>query len=103
MGYASYMLPDGRAAGYAVEAKCDFNGCMREIDRGLGYLCGANPDGFKDADESGCGEYFCGDHEHRHDCPAPDCGYSGDELYYCSLVAGHDLPHVDDMGKPHDD
>jgi hypothetical protein len=60
MGYASYILPDGREAGYAVDATCDEAGCAAEIDRGLAYLCGNTPGG----DEYGCGDYFCGAHLH---------------------------------------
>ncbi len=59
MGYAYYTLPDGREAGYGVEAECDAPGCQVRIDRGLGYLCGRNPDGHKDAEEPGCGNYYC--------------------------------------------
>lgn len=58
MGYASYTLPDGREAGYAVEAICEEDGCGAKIDRGLGFLCGNTPGG----DEYGCGGYFCGGH-----------------------------------------
>ena len=58
MGYAYYVLPDGREAGYSVEAVCDEEGCETEIDRGLGYLCGSDPRG----DEHGCTGYFCGAH-----------------------------------------
>jgi hypothetical protein len=58
MGYAHYVLADGREAGYGVEATCDEQGCTAEIDRGLGYLCGRTPG----ADEYGCGGYFCGEH-----------------------------------------
>ena len=58
MGYAYYILPDGREAGYGVEATCDEPGCTARIDRGLGYLCGTEPGG----DEHGCGGYFCGAH-----------------------------------------
>lgn len=27
MGYAYYLLPDGREAGYGVEAECDADDC----------------------------------------------------------------------------
>lgn len=58
MGYARYVLSDGREAGYAVHATCDEDGCNHGIDRGLGYLCGHMPGG----DEWGCGGYFCDEH-----------------------------------------
>jgi hypothetical protein len=58
MGYGSYVLPDGREAGYMVEDICNEDGCTTEIDRGLGYLCGQTPGG----DEYGCGGYYCGAH-----------------------------------------
>lgn len=58
MGYAHYVLPDGREAGYAVEDICNEPDCAEQIDRGLGYLCGQHPCG----DEYGCGGYFCGRH-----------------------------------------
>lgn len=58
MGYGSYVLPDGREAGYLVDDVCNEEGCATEIGRGLGYLCGWDPGG----DEHGCGGYFCGAH-----------------------------------------
>ena len=65
MGYAYYVLPDGREAGYAVEATCDADGCEAQIDRGLAYLCGTTPGHSPD---DGCGLYFCGEHTYDHDC-----------------------------------
>lgn len=58
MGYAYYVLADGREAGYGVGATCDEKDCSTSIDRGLGYLCGNTPGG----DEWGCGGYFCSAH-----------------------------------------
>lgn len=58
MGYARYTLPDGREAGYGVNAVCDDPTCTIPIDRGMAYLCGNTPGG----DEYGCGGYFCGRH-----------------------------------------
>lgn len=72
MGYGSYILPDGREAGYMVDATCDKDGCETEIDRGLGYLCGRFPNGHRDDNEPGCGNYFCLEHQDAHDCPNPD-------------------------------
>lgn len=71
MGYGYYVLSDGREAGYLVTATCDREGCDEVIDRGLGYLCGRHPDGFRDPDEYGCGSYFCGRHDADHDCSNP--------------------------------
>lgn len=79
MGYARYLLPDGREAGYGVEAECDRPGCPRRIDRGLAYLCGQHPDGHRDPSEPGCGYYFCPDHLGSHDCPNPDGEPEDDE------------------------
>jgi hypothetical protein len=47
-----------RDIGYGVPAYCDYPGCMKEIDRGLSYVCGGEPYG----GEYGCGLFFCGDH-----------------------------------------
>lgn len=79
MGYAYYILPDGREAGYGVEATCDRPGCDVMIDRGLGYLCGRAPDGYHSDDEWGCRLYFCGQHLNDHDCPNPQCWYGVEE------------------------
>lgn len=74
MGYGSYLLPDGREAGYNIVATCDHPTCDVEIDRGLGYLCGRSPDGHREDHEPGCGRYFCWENDHiaNHDCPNPD-------------------------------
>lgn len=61
MGHASYTVyrnGEEIEAGYAVEDVCNRDGCEKEIDRGLGCLCGRTPGG----DEYGCGGYFCGEH-----------------------------------------
>jgi hypothetical protein len=47
-----------RDIGYGVPAMCDHPGCVEEIDRGLGYVCGGEPYGGED----GCGLYFCMEH-----------------------------------------
>lgn len=47
-----------RDIGYGVPAYCDHPGCMKEIDRGLSYVCGGEPHG----GEYGCGLFFCGEH-----------------------------------------
>lgn len=56
IGYDSNWKRD---IGYGVPAYCDEPGCTAEIDRGLGYVCGARPYG----GELGCGLYFCGHHQ----------------------------------------
>lgn len=58
MGYAHYVLADGREAGYGVSSTCEAGECEEKIDRGLAYLCGQMPGG----DEHGCGGYFCYEH-----------------------------------------
>ncbi len=58
MGYAHYVLGDGREAGYGVADVCNVDGCDEKIDRGLAYLCGDVGDG----GEHGCGRYFCYTH-----------------------------------------
>lgn len=97
MGYAFYELADGREAGYAVDAQCDADGCEKEINRGMGYLCGDYPKvHITDDGEWGCGNYHCGVHEYDHNCANPMCGeYSlyGDE--YCGEIRGHEMPHRD--------
>lgn len=105
MGYGYYVLPDGREAGYTVEATCDAGGCKVEIDRGFGYLCGAMPNGWRDSEEPGCGNYYCPWHIGVHGCPnqvcgsypCPDCEEElGDP---CLLLAGHIGDHEDIDGR----
>lgn len=94
MGYSYYVLPDGREAGYSVAAECDQPGCVARIDRGLGYLCGANPMGHKGDDKPGCGLYFCANHTYTHDCAVPECGmWDKQENETCALVKGHEGAH----------
>lgn len=97
MGYGYYTLPDGREAGYNVATTCDRPDCGHDIDRGLGYLCGDQPDGWRAADEFGCGNYYCDPHLNDHDCPNPICGeYSATGNEYCVRPKDHALPHRDD-------
>lgn len=70
MGWATGKNAAGRDVGYAVKATCDLNGCEREIDRGLAYVCGDMHDG----GEYGCGGYFCGEHTFYSDAPEQLCG-----------------------------
>lgn len=60
-----------RDIGYGVPAECDHPQCHERIDRGLAYVCGAEPYG----GEKGCGLYFClkhqvGDHQRCPRCNA---------------------------------
>lgn len=100
MGYMFYTLPDGREAGYGVAATCDKGGCEAKIDRGMGYLCGEQPDGWRSEDEFGCGNYYCEAHKYDHGCPNQECGdYSEDGSLCCDRVKGHELPHQDRDGS----
>lgn len=58
---------DGRPIGYGVAATCDHPGCVAEIDRGLGYVCGPM---HGSGNEWGCGRYYCGEHRDQvvHGC-----------------------------------
>lgn len=47
-----------RDIGHGVPSICDHPGCGKEIDRGLAYVCGSEPQG----GERGCGLYFCEEH-----------------------------------------
>lgn len=58
-----------RDIGYGVPAYCDHPGCMKEIDRGLSYVCGAAPYG----GENGCGLFFCYDHRYGENCLCENC------------------------------
>jgi hypothetical protein len=59
MGWSiGYDTDWDRDIGYGVPAICDHPKCKKEIDRGLGYVCGGQPYG----GEKGCGLYFCGEH-----------------------------------------
>lgn len=80
MGYAYYLLPDGREAGYGVAAICDRDSCVVEIDRGLAWLCGRTPNGHRSDEEWGCGDYYCGLHKLDHDCPNPRCHFYLDDV-----------------------
>jgi len=99
MGYGYYTLPDGREAGYGVEATCDKDGCSAKIDRGLGYLCGEQPDGWRNEEDWGCGNYYCGPHQHDHDCKNAECGaYPLEGNDPCERLTGHEGPHKDREG-----
>ena len=51
-----------RDIGYGVPAYCDHDGCGKEIDRGLSYVCcSSEPYG----GEHGCGRYYCEGHQSK--------------------------------------
>ena len=59
MGWAvGYDRNWNRHIGYGVPSACDHPDCDKEIDRGLGYVCGGDMYG----GEHGCGLFFCGSH-----------------------------------------
>lgn len=90
MGNASYVLPDGREAGYAVTAACDLPECEETVHRGLDALCGTLPS--RPSEEWGCGLYFCGLHQRSgHQCPRPQCGHFNEEQgESCILIENHE-------------
>lgn len=96
MGYAHYLLDDGREAGYGVASDCDHGDCVAGIDRGLGYLCGNNPDGWRNVSEPGCGNYYCGRHRdpNAHHCTNPPCeSWDPEESDQCVLAKDHTGDH----------
>ncbi len=78
----------GRPIGYAHEAVCDENGCDKEIDRGLSYVCG-NMHG---ECTWSCEKYFC--ENHRRLVVLPDgecesiCRECHNELLYSLVTKG---------------
>lgn len=62
----------GQETGYGVPATCDEPGCEKEIDHGLGYLCGGNR--FLHDTEHTCAKYYCGEHLFFADTVDPDTG-----------------------------
>lgn len=65
-----------RDIGYGVPAYCGHEGCGKEINRGLGYVCcGSEPYG----GEHGCGRFFCSEHE----MPAWNDDGEGEEWCVC--------------------
>ena len=54
-----------RDIGYGVPAYCDHPKCDKEIDRGLGCVCGGEPYG----GDRGCGLFFCDRHGGGRLCP----------------------------------
>ena len=71
MGWAvGYDTTWERDIGYGVPSICDHPGCGARIDRGLGYVCGAEPYG----GTKGCGLFFCGKHLSAWDQLCDRCG-----------------------------
>lgn len=58
MSWAYGITAKGTEAGYSVPDVCWHEGCTKEIDRGLAYVCGGEHDG----GDHGCGGYFCSAH-----------------------------------------
>lgn len=56
IGYDAHWERD---VGYGVPAICDHPDCSNKIDRGLAYVCGAEPYG----GECNCGLFFCPEHQ----------------------------------------
>jgi len=64
MGYSiGYDTKWKRDIGYGVPAICDHPDCNKEINRGLGHVCGGEPYG----GERGCGLFFCDEHLYVHE------------------------------------
>lgn len=76
MGWGYGHNDEGREIGYNVEAKCDKPGCDKDIDRGLGYVCG----GMHDGGDIGCGKYFCGNHLYVMCVPQQACAMCRDRF-----------------------
>lgn len=68
-----------RDVGYGVPAVCDQPRCAAQIDRGLSFVCGAEPYG----GELGCGLYFCSKHL---------SGYRRDK-HVCARCSSHRPPY----------
>lgn len=74
-----------RDIGYEVPAYCDYPGCDKEIDRGLGYVCGGEePYG----GENGCGLFFCEEHRKFHSFRSEESGL------YCKRCIRHRPPYT---------
>ena len=81
LGYDAHWERD---VGYGVPAICDHPKCDKEIDRGLGYVCGGEPYG----GDHGCGLHFCGSHL-RHRQPRGE-----DRMYQnCQRCMTYRLPY----------
>lgn len=74
IGYDSNWKRD---IGYGVPSICDHPNCNKEINRGLGYVCGGEPYG----GEHGCGLFFCGEHKDINSLCEVCRNYDGQDLY----------------------
>lgn len=81
MGYGCYEL-NGRDQGYNVPAVCDHPECDVEIDRGMGYSCGGDP-------QSNCGLFFCDSHR-GHFRDIPDDELTSTDYDICERCADED-------------
>lgn len=85
MGWSlGYDLHWKRDVGYGVPALCDHPDCDKEIDRGLGYVCGGEPYG----GDHGCGLYFCGAHLWHRQPRGEDRAYQN-----CKRCMTYHLPY----------
>lgn len=75
MGYQCYEM-NGRDQGYGVPAKCDHPGCNEDIDRGMGFACGGDPN-------ENCGLFFC--HKHKAHDIDPEAEWTADNRHTFSV------------------
>lgn len=82
MGYQVYQLGN-RFCGYGVPSYCEHPDCNEEIDRGLAYCCGGEPNS-----EYGCGRYFCEKHRQFQcfDQEGNECNHTDDCFCECVEV-----------------
>jgi hypothetical protein len=72
IGYDEHWKRD---IGYGVPAYCDHPGCKKEIDRGISFVCGGEPEG----GEQGCGLFICGEHQHSNGACYQLCRHCADK------------------------
>ena len=88
MGWSiGYDTNWGRDIGYGVPATCDHPECNEKIDRGLSFICGAEPYGGK----KGCGLYFCHAHLQGYPQRCERCA-EVPQGFRCVPVGGRRLP-----------
>lgn len=80
IGYDSYWKRD---IGYGVPSICDHPKCNKEIDRGLGYVCGGDAYG----GENGCGLFFCEEHKFFHTFR------NGNSGFFCKRCTTYKTPY----------
>lgn len=80
-----------RDIGYGVNSFCDHPRCSAVIDRGLAFVCGGQqPYG----GDSGCGLYFCSEHQQYHSFR------NGDKGFYCFRCCSHKSPYRPKQDHP---